>query len=82
MDQEVFTFFRPSVRYSPTHAFQRLGSSFSAGEVLVFKRATFGHYDEVYFYEFVPIGGGPTRSWFPLREEEEKDCERYFSAVA
>jgi hypothetical protein len=82
MDQDVFSFFRTGTRYSPTHSFKRLGSSFSVGEVLTFKRATFGPYDEVYFYEFTPSDGGPTKSWFPLRDEEEKDCARYFVAIA
>jgi hypothetical protein len=79
MDQEVFTFFQAGRRYSTTYGFKRLGSSFSAGELLVFKRAVFGAYDEVYFYEFTSADGSSIKSWFPLREEREEDCARYFT---
>ncbi len=82
MDQVVFSFFQVGRSYSPTHAFKRLGSSFTAGEVLIFKRAVFGAYDDVYFYEFTPIGGGATKSWFPLKEEGEEACTKYFLEVA
>jgi hypothetical protein len=81
MDHEIFTFFRPGCAYEATHDFSRLGSKFSAGEKLRFKRAVFGVYDEVYFYEFDPVTSEGTKSWFPLRSEGEKDCARYFAEV-
>lgn len=81
MGQDAFKFFQPARVYQPTHSFSRLGSHFAPADRLAFKRITFSHYDEVYVYSFVPVAGGKEKIWFPLPDEGEEACSKYFAAV-
>ena len=78
VNQEAFTFFKPGQAYRPTHSFNRLGSTFSPEECLVFKRTSYSRYDDVYIYSFVPAEGGEEKIWFPIPGEGEEACAKYF----
>lgn len=74
------TIFEPGKTYVPTLDFTRQGVPFRKGERLVFKRAAFAIYDEVYYHEFLAEDGS-TKTWFLLKSERPIDWTRYFSCV-
>ena len=73
--------FQPGARYRAKKSFKSgPTSTFSAGEVLVFERDTYSHYDNAFVYVF-RSSGGEEKEWWLTEGEPKESWHEYFEQL-
>ena len=71
--------FVPGCRYRVKQDFKSgPTSTFIAGEVLIFERNAYSHYDNSFVYEFRTEDGAETKEWWLLENEPKESWQHYF----